>query len=96
MSDAEKAAAKKLTENEERLVELTDKWKDRWKETQKIMQVSGVSCNYCINNEVELLRIDDHYEYVLIILTLLKVKIILRCLSNVSICLLQRSKGTRS
>ncbi len=40
MSDAEKAAAKKLSENEERLVELTDKWKDRWKETQKIMQVN--------------------------------------------------------
>jgi len=38
LSDAEKAAAKKLSENEERLVELTDKWKDRWKETQKIMQ----------------------------------------------------------
>eukprot|EP00794_Sanderia_malayensis_P020111 gene20111-22082_t len=38
LSDAERAAAKKLSENEERLVELTDKWKDRWKETQKIMQ----------------------------------------------------------
>ena len=43
LSDAEKAAAKKLSENEERLVELTDKWKDRWKETQKIMQVMSLS-----------------------------------------------------
>lgn len=39
LSDAEKVAAKKLHENEERLGVLTDKWKDRWKEMQKIMQV---------------------------------------------------------
>lgn len=39
LSDAEKAAAQKLHENEERLGVLTDKWKDRWKEMQKIMQV---------------------------------------------------------
>ena len=39
LSDADKAAARKLYENEERLGALTDKWKDRWKETQKIMQV---------------------------------------------------------
>ena len=40
LSDAEKVAARKLHENEERLGLLTDKWKDRWKEMQKIMQVS--------------------------------------------------------
>lgn len=38
LSDAEKAAARKLYENEERIGKLTDKWKDRWNETQKIMQ----------------------------------------------------------
>lgn len=39
MSDGEKATAQKLFENEERLGALTDKWKDRWKEMQNIMQV---------------------------------------------------------
>ena len=33
------AAAKKLSENEARVTELTDRWKDRWKETQKILEV---------------------------------------------------------
>ena len=40
LGEAEMAAAKKLSENEARVTELTDKWKDRWKETQKILEVS--------------------------------------------------------
>ena len=36
---AEVAAAKKLSENEARVTELTDRWKDRWKETQRILEV---------------------------------------------------------
>ena len=43
MSDGEKATAKKLFDNEERLGALTDKWKDRWKEMQNIMQVYKVT-----------------------------------------------------
>ncbi|XP_068717325.1 kinesin-like protein KIF16B [Montipora capricornis] len=38
LGEAEMAAAKKLSENEARVTELTDKWKDRWKETQKILE----------------------------------------------------------
>ena len=39
LGEAEMAAAKKLSENEARVTELTDRWKDRWKETQKILEV---------------------------------------------------------
>lgn len=39
LGTAELAAAKKLSENEARVSELTDRWKDRWKETQKILEV---------------------------------------------------------
>ena len=39
LGEAEAAAAKKLSENEARVTELTDLWKDRWKETQKILEV---------------------------------------------------------
>ncbi|XP_073249049.1 uncharacterized protein [Porites lutea] len=38
LGEAEMAAAKKLSENEARVTELTDRWKDRWKETQKILE----------------------------------------------------------
>ncbi|XP_048586357.1 kinesin-like protein KIF16B isoform X2 [Nematostella vectensis] len=38
LGEAELAAAKKLSENEARVTQLTDKWKDRWKETQKLLQ----------------------------------------------------------
>ncbi|KAK3710528.1 hypothetical protein QZH41_009354, partial [Actinostola sp. cb2023] len=38
LGEAELAAAKKLSENEARVIQLTDKWKDRWKETQKILE----------------------------------------------------------
>ncbi|CAB3985193.1 kinesin KIF16B isoform X2, partial [Paramuricea clavata] len=38
LGTAELAAAKKLSENEARVSELTDKWKDRWRETQKILE----------------------------------------------------------
>lgn len=44
LGSAELAAAKKLSENEARVSELTDKWKDRWKETQKILEVRSF-CN---------------------------------------------------
>lgn len=39
LGEAEIAAAKKLSENEARVTELTDRWKDRWRETQKILEV---------------------------------------------------------
>ena len=39
LGEAEMAAAKKLSENEARVTELTYRWKDRWKETQKILEV---------------------------------------------------------
>ena len=39
LGEAEIAAAKKLSENEARVTELTDRWKDRWKETQRILEV---------------------------------------------------------
>ena len=39
LGEAEVAAAKKLSENEARVTELTDRWKDRWRETQKILEV---------------------------------------------------------
>jgi len=39
IGEAELAAAKKLSENEARVMQLTDKWKDTWKETQKILEV---------------------------------------------------------
>jgi hypothetical protein len=39
LGTAELAAAKKLSENEARVSELTDRWKDRWRETQKILEV---------------------------------------------------------
>ena len=39
LGEAEMAAAKKLSENEARVTELTDRWKDRWRETQKILEV---------------------------------------------------------
>ena len=42
LGEAELAAAKKLSENEARVTELTDRWKDRWKETQKILEVLNV------------------------------------------------------
>ncbi|XP_078351266.1 uncharacterized protein LOC144636002 isoform X2 [Oculina patagonica] len=38
LGEAEMAAAKKLSENEARVTELTDRWKDRWRETQKILE----------------------------------------------------------
>ncbi|XP_031569292.1 kinesin-like protein KIF16B isoform X2 [Actinia tenebrosa] len=38
LGEGELAAAKKLSENEARVMQLTDKWKDRWKETQKILE----------------------------------------------------------
>ncbi|KAJ7384731.1 Kinesin-like protein kif16b [Desmophyllum pertusum] len=38
LGEAELAAAKKLSENEARVTELTDRWKDRWRETQKILE----------------------------------------------------------
>ena len=40
LGEAEVAAAKKLSENEARVTELTDRWKDRWRETQKILEVN--------------------------------------------------------
>ncbi len=40
LGEAEMAAAKKLSENEARVTELTDRWKDRWRETQKILEVN--------------------------------------------------------
>lgn len=40
LGPGELAAAKKLSENEARVTELTDKWKDRWRETQKILEVN--------------------------------------------------------
>ena len=40
LGEAELAAAKKLSENEARVTELTDRWKDRWRETQKILEVN--------------------------------------------------------
>ena len=39
LGEAELAAAKKLSENEARVTELTDRWKDRWRETQRILEV---------------------------------------------------------
>ncbi len=41
LGEAEMAAAKKLSENEARVTELTDRWKDRWRETQKILEVNS-------------------------------------------------------
>ena len=41
LGEAEIAAAKKLSENEARVTELTDRWKDRWRETQKILEVNN-------------------------------------------------------
>ncbi|XP_022799911.1 kinesin-like protein KIF16B isoform X2 [Stylophora pistillata] len=38
LGEAELAAAKKLSENEARVTELTDRWKDRWRETQRILE----------------------------------------------------------
>lgn len=43
LGEAETAAAKKLSENEARVTELTDRWKDRWKETQKILEVCTIT-----------------------------------------------------
>ena len=39
LGEAELAAAKKLSENEARVTELTDRWKDRWRETKRILEV---------------------------------------------------------
>nr|XP_047133300.1 kinesin-like protein KIF16B isoform X1 [Hydra vulgaris] len=49
LSDADRIAARKLYENEERLGALTDKWKDRWKETQKIMQDRALAFQHRID-----------------------------------------------
>ena len=45
LGEAEIAAAKKLSENEARVTELTDRWKDRWKETQRILEVCTIVHN---------------------------------------------------
>ena len=39
LGEDQQAAVKKLSENEARVMELTDQWKDRWRETQKILEV---------------------------------------------------------
>ena len=55
LGEAEMAAAKKLSENEARVTELTDKWKDRWKETQKILEVgTSHTCNGPLQTQAKL------------------------------------------